>query len=232
MISLIHEYEHTLRVKLGNSPLPFFAEYPYFLWGEVNYDSEGDCKKPTDRSWEFLFLDHRDNEGDDLEIRKVKGEKAQIYKIEGANLKSVRLATYLTILRTEGYIIGSNSSHKISASELEKEIDKLDKRLADAEQIRTMFLNPVLAPFDSRGWWGGWKWCGDRATEFTMGLRFTMKAVTEQDADQEFINHLYDWWNEPPQPFHREGVRYAIKTLTGKEPMKRNFLMRWFGRKG
>jgi hypothetical protein len=29
-------------------PRPYFAEIPYALWGEVNYDSEGDCGRPTD----------------------------------------------------------------------------------------------------------------------------------------------------------------------------------------
>jgi hypothetical protein len=49
------------RIVLGHGPepLPFFAEYPYYLWGEVNYDSEGDCKRPTDRAWTRLELANR-----------------------------------------------------------------------------------------------------------------------------------------------------------------------------
>jgi hypothetical protein len=39
---------HRLRL---TEPRPFFAEVPYYLWGQVNYDSEGDCKSPTDREW-------------------------------------------------------------------------------------------------------------------------------------------------------------------------------------
>jgi hypothetical protein len=39
--------------------MPFFAEAPYFLWGEVNYDSEGNCPRPTDRSWTELELTNR-----------------------------------------------------------------------------------------------------------------------------------------------------------------------------
>ena len=39
-----------LRVRIGEDGMPFFAEAPYFLWGEVNYESEGNCRRPTNRS--------------------------------------------------------------------------------------------------------------------------------------------------------------------------------------
>jgi hypothetical protein len=225
----MEEYQHSLKVKLGNSPLPFFAEYPYFLWGEVNYDSDGNSRKPTDRNWTALYLAHR-SETDRLEILEVS-TKPQIFQVQGIRFESVQLATYLTAFRTGGVVIEPNSAREIPLAELKKEISQLDEHFAEVEKIRTMFLNPVLAPFDSHSWWGGWKWCGDRATDLTMGLRLTMKAVTEQTADQEFIAHLYEWWSEPPESFHREGVRYAIKTLTGKDPENKGFLTRWFGRR-
>jgi hypothetical protein len=225
----MEEYQHSLKVKLGNAPLPFFAEYPYFLWGEVNYDSEGDCKKPTDRGWTSLYLAHR-NENHQLEIFKIS-TKPLIFEIRGTNFEAVQLAAYLTAFRTDGVVIEPSSVSEIPLSKMGKEINRLDERIADAEQVHRMFLNPVLAPFDSHSWWGGWKWCGGRATDLTMGLRLTMKAVAEQDADQEFINELYDWWNKPPQPFHRDGVRYAIQRLTGKDPVDKGFLTKWFGRK-
>src|SRR5262245_37540282 len=38
---------------------PFFAEIPYYVWGEVNYDSMGDCKRPTDREWTWAYFRHR-----------------------------------------------------------------------------------------------------------------------------------------------------------------------------
>jgi hypothetical protein len=40
---------------------PFFAEIPYYIWGEINYDSEGDCKYPTDRTWTWICLTNREN---------------------------------------------------------------------------------------------------------------------------------------------------------------------------
>ena len=45
-----------------------------------------------------------------------------------------------------------------------------------------MFLDPALAPFDAHGWWGGWKWRGTFATDFTLGLRLTMRAVQTGEA--------------------------------------------------
>lgn len=48
---------HRLRL---DSPRPYFAEVPYYLWGQVNYDSEGDCKSPTDRKWTWLELTNRE----------------------------------------------------------------------------------------------------------------------------------------------------------------------------
>lgn len=50
-----------ITVERGSEPLPFFAEYPYYLWGEVNYDSDGGCERPTDRAWKWLELKNRDS---------------------------------------------------------------------------------------------------------------------------------------------------------------------------
>ncbi len=41
-------------------PRPFFAELPYYVWGRVNYDSEGDCKNPLDRDWTWMDLANRE----------------------------------------------------------------------------------------------------------------------------------------------------------------------------
>src|SRR5438270_201485 len=59
-------------------PRPFFAELPYYLWGQVNYDSEGDCKKPTDRHWTRMYLKHRGT----LEVIDIEQEAALCYAIQ------------------------------------------------------------------------------------------------------------------------------------------------------
>jgi hypothetical protein len=232
------EERHTLWVRAGRSLLPFFAEYPYFLWGEVNYDSEGDCEHPTDRTWEWLVLTNRETE-EALEIVLMQEEsedeegaetddwghssapEERIYEIEGSVLESVRLAAYLTAMRSSGQVIDPRTSEVIPLPELEKSLQGLSERLARAERVSRMFLDPVLAPFDSHAWWGGWKWCSEFSTDLTSGLRLTLKAVEEKQADPEFVEWLRDWWNEPPQPFHREGVRYALYALTGVDPAKK-----------
>ena len=212
------EGKHFLIIRLGEDTLPFFAEYPYFLWGEVNYDSEGDCEKPTDRNWNFLYLAHR-AEKDEIEIsNQPKGIESRMYQVAGEKLQLVRLAAYLTALRTGGSILEPESSREMKVSEFVGLLDRPDDRLTLAEQVRAMFLNPALIPFDSKAWWGGWKWCGYFGTKFTIGLRLTMQAVIEGKADREMIDWLLEWWNEPPLSSHREGVRYAIATLTGKDP--------------
>ena len=45
---------------LIESPRPYFAEIPYALWGQVNYDSEGDCVQPTDQNWHEFELENRE----------------------------------------------------------------------------------------------------------------------------------------------------------------------------
>ena len=41
---------------------PYFAEVPYYVWGQVNYDSEGDCDRPRDRNWTSLELTNRETQ--------------------------------------------------------------------------------------------------------------------------------------------------------------------------
>ncbi len=202
-----------LRVRAGDQPQPFFAEYASFLWGEVNYDSEGDCARPTDQNWAYLYLRHRERD-EDVEITKtVASDGGAVYEIVGSPSRSVALAARLTALRTHGSIdeVGSSGRtlatyHRLSASDLSDHI-------VAADSVRTMFLNPTLAPFDSHAWWGGWKWVGNFATDFTIALRATMQAVIERKADDTTIQMLIDWWNEPPAPEHRAGVLHALRVL-------------------
>ena len=207
-----------LKVRLGASPLHFFAEYPYFAWGEVDYDSDGDCERPTDRNWTSLLLTNRETR-ERLKILKASGSsRPAIFGVAGTNPESIRLAAYLTVLRTGGAIVEVEPEGEIYAADLDRVITVPAERLEDVERIRKMFLNPALAPLDSHAWWGGWKWCSDFCTDATSGLRMTMKAVEEGKASPEIIAWLRKWWDNPPQRHHREGVRHAIRVLTGHDP--------------
>ncbi|MBN1430495.1 MAG: hypothetical protein JXB07_19145 [Anaerolineae bacterium] len=210
--------QHFLQVRPGPHPLPFFAEYPYFVWGEVDYESEGDCQHPTDRGWARLALSRRDL-NEKLEIARVspKGERP-LYQIKGSESTSVWSAAYITALRSAGSIINPPSRIPISPDEIAPSIDGVQHRLLAANRVQDMFNEPALASFDSHAWWGGWKWCEEFASGTASGLRYTIKAVIDGMAAPEMIDWLQGWWNAPPGPDHIEGVRYALYVLTGSDP--------------
>jgi len=180
-----------MRIERGTGPLPFFAEYPYYVWGEVNYKSEGNCQRPTDRAWTELAIKNRDS-GESLAIAVRDGE----IEIDGP---SAALAAALTATRT-----GSTVALPLDHGE----------RIARADRVARQFFDPNLAAFDSFGWWGGWKWIDAFATEFTAGLRVVMQSVHERRiVDPEVLPFLTAWRSEPPQEFHETGVAFALAFL-------------------
>jgi hypothetical protein len=54
-------YTYAIAVERGDELLPFFGEYPVFVWGidKPFYDSDGDCKTPKDRDWHALDFGNR-----------------------------------------------------------------------------------------------------------------------------------------------------------------------------
>jgi len=182
-----------ITIERGPEPLPFFAEYPYYLWGEVNYDSDGDCERPTDRAWKSLELMNRDSR----ERLTIECSEAGRVVIEGA---SAREAAALTMLRTGGPVADAPADHIA--------------RLARADQVRAQLLDANLAAFDSFGWWGGWKWIGEFSTDLTSGLRIVLQSVHEQRlVDAGLLDFLRAWQAEPPEDFHRDGVAFAVEHL-------------------
>lgn len=180
-----------VRLKRGSDPLPFFAEYAYYLWGEINYDSEGNCTRPTDRAWTDLQVEHRRTR-ERLRVRCADDEIA----FEGP---SAELAAALTAIRTGG-VAALPEDHA--------------RRIADADRVRGQFLDPNLAAFDSFGWWGGWKWVGEFSTDLTSGLRIVMQCVHEKRlVDPGILTWLREWNVEPPKSFHRDGVAFAVEFL-------------------
>ena len=78
---------HRLRF---DSPRPFFAEVPYYLWGQINYDSEGNCKSPTDRTWTWLELTNRQTR----ERLEITGQ-ADTWEVSGEAPAAARAALFL-----------------------------------------------------------------------------------------------------------------------------------------
>jgi hypothetical protein len=208
-----------ISVRVGDQPFPFFAEYPYFLWGEVNYDSDGDCVRPTDRNWRWLEVVHRET-GERVTISRDDSAPG-LYVCVADELMSARLAAYLTALRSAGHVLDGHGQREIRPEEYApRPADRAEReqRLARAEQARAMFLNSALAPFDSMRWWAGWKWTGRIASEFALGQRLAMLAVQEGRANRRTIKELRAWWEAGPEASEREGVRAALRAATGTDP--------------
>jgi hypothetical protein len=107
----------------------------------------------------------------------------------------------------------------------------IDKQMSRTDRVHDAFRNPSLAAFDSHYWWGGWKWTGKVSTDRGRFHRQVLHAVVNQHADRVLIQDLEDWWHQPPLPGHREGVRQALKVLTGHDPQSRNVVFavrKWF----
>jgi hypothetical protein len=178
-------------VARGTDPLPFFAEYAYYLWGEINYDSDGNCARPTDRAWTELHLANRRTR----ERLRVRCDGNEV-SFEGP---SAELAAALTAVRTGG-VAQLPEDHA--------------RRIAEADRVREQFLDPNLVAFDTFGWWGGWKWVGEFATDMTTGLRIVLQCVHEKRlVDPGILAWLREWNVEPPKPFHRDGVAFAVEFL-------------------
>ena len=89
--------EYQLRI---SGARPFFAELPYYVWGRVNYDSDGDCSTPLDRAWTKMELTNRDTD-ESLEVWS-RGDE---WTVSGPDPAAARL-TYFLANRCDAQIIG------------------------------------------------------------------------------------------------------------------------------
>src|SRR5262249_16575441 len=95
--------EYKLRI---SNPRPFFAEMPYYVWGRVNYDSDGDCKTPLDRAWTEIALT---NGGTD-EGLKVRSRGDQ-WTVSGPDPAAARLTLFLADRCGAELIAGEPAAH-------------------------------------------------------------------------------------------------------------------------
>jgi hypothetical protein len=202
----------TYRIQLDR-PRPFFAEIPYYLWGQVNYDSEGDCKKPTDRQWTWMYLQHRDTR----EVIEIKQEGGA-WLIHGDVETASRLALFLAErcgasadpVPTEP---GRGWDHAMA--------------LLRASRVASEFEQSVLAPFDSNLFWGSWKWIGWCATEFTWVGRWIMHSLVRNDP--RAIPLCIDWLKAPPRFAEQEAALcYAVQRLSGEPARGGKEWVRWY----
>jgi hypothetical protein len=189
---------HQLRLV---QPPPFFAEVPYYVWGEVNYDSDGDCDRPTDRNWSWLELTNR-NTRERLTITC----QADVWTVEGNELAAARAALFLTS-RCGGEWPSPRPAEPLRDWPHEK-------ASARASRVQAEFERPELRPFDvGHYFWGSWKWIGWFSTDFTWVGRWIMHSVVT--GDRRAVCLCAEWLRAgtvgEPQS---QALRYALSRLT------------------
>jgi hypothetical protein len=194
-------------------PRPYFAEIPYYLWGHANYDSEGDCKKPTDRQWTWLYLQHRRTK-EIIEIHR----KNEAWVVEGSAETAGRLAMFL--------VERCGATPPPGPLEAGPDWDHA-AALRRSSQVASEFEQPVLAPFDNHLFWGSWKWIGWYATEFTWVGRWIMHSLVRNDP--RAIPLCIGWLKSPPRfPEQEAALCHAVQHLSGEPARRGNEWVRWY----
>jgi hypothetical protein len=167
---------------------PFFAEVPYYLWGQVNYDSEGDCKSPTDRSWRWLTLTNRETK----EALRVSSQ-AETWIIEGAAPLAARACLFIAT-RCQAQWVGIFPDQELQGWDHKQ-------ALARAAYAQKEFERPELRPFDvGHLFWGSWKWI--------------MHSVVT--GDKRAVNLCIGWLRKGTfSEKQSEALRYALNRFTG-----------------
>jgi hypothetical protein len=193
----------TVRLKV-EQPRPYFAEVPYYLWGQVNYDSEGNCRRPTDRDWTDYYLQNRTT-GETV-VFKAADATPGVLEITGEALLTGRAARLLIERCGATPVDGIGVAADLSWDH--------DAALRRTQRIRDEFPRPELKPFDTHLFWGSCKWVGWFATDFTWVGRWIMNSVLTGDSRAVClcIHWLKDGTFNADQS---TALRYALQRLTG-----------------
>lgn len=198
-------------------PRPYFAELPYYLWGEVNYNSEGDCRRPTDQEWTWIAVTNRTTR----EEVSVTGEPAK-FAIESKRPELAARTALLLVERSAaaGYEPGRDASAWNHAA-----------ALARTRRIRAEFPRPELKPFDSMLFWGSWKWVGWYATDLALPGRWIMNSVLTHDTRAVFL--CAEWLRAGTvHPDQSAALRAALSTLTGQTFATDRQWIEWYDHTG
>lgn len=193
--------------------LPYFAELPYYLWGQVNYDSEGDCARPTDRAWSWMDLQHRGTQ----ESVRIAHEGAAWF-VHGNVQTAARLALFLVERcgATPGPKRGDVGADWDQAAAAWR-----------ASRVACEFEQPSLSPFDNHFFWGSWKWIGWYATDCTWVGRWIMHSVVRKEP--RAIPLCVDWLKAPPSfPEQEIALCHAMQHLSGEPARSGREWVRWY----
>jgi hypothetical protein len=193
-------FEYKLRLA---GERPYFAELPYALWGDVNYNSEGDCRRPTDRAWTWLQLTHRET-GAEVTVDPDDG----LFRVRSDDGPLAAQTAAFLLARAGGEAVGADPRAAVGDW-------SVDDALLASARVRAEFPRPELVPFDDDVFWGSWKWVGPTGTTYTWVGRWIMNAVLHRDPRAVLL--CIDWladgtYNETQSA----GLRAALAHLTGE----------------
>lgn len=193
---------------------PYFAEVPYYVWGEVNYDSEGDCARPRDRNWTSLELTNRDTDESVTIAAPAEGP----WEVRGDGDASARACLFLVersgALPMDGPLPTDPDWDHGAASRR-------------AAAVAREFEASELALFDSHLFWGSWKWIGWFASEFTWVGRWIMHSVVRKDV--RAVNLCVEWLRDGPfSPEQSAALRGALSLLTKHKFSSDAEWVRWY----
>lgn len=197
-------------------PRPYFAELPYYLWGEVNYDSEGDCSKPTAQDWTWLDLARRDRNNDDhIQITS----EGSTWRVIADNPAAARTAIFLHE-RCSAVSVSPKPESQLGDWDCER-------ASARARQVAEEFSSPKLKPFDSHLFWGSWKWVGGFATHSAWVGRYIMHSILT--SDPRGVNLCVQWLRDGTfNEAQSESLRYALSELTGEAFLTDRDWIKWY----
>lgn len=196
------------------TPRPYFAEVPYYLWGTVNYKSDGDCKCPTDQNWTWLELRNRDTQ-DEIEISTEKDR----WLVCGEDSIAARAASFLCS-RCGAIPEGCSPADNVGVWDHDSAMQK-------AQRVAQEFSSPPLQPFDSHWFWGSWKWIGWFATDLTLCGRLIMLSVLKNDS--RGVPLCVGWLKDGTVSEEQsKALRYALNHLTGTEFETDREWVRWY----
>lgn len=210
------EYEY--RIEL-TSARPYFAEIPYYLWGEVNYDSEGDCKRPTDRLWFDLELTNRETR----EAVDIAG-KDRVFVVSSMDRQLAARAALFLCVRVGGRVIGEDPRQAVGHWE---HATAMQRTLP----VREEFERPELEPFDSHLFWGSWKWVGLFFSEFAWVGRWIMHSVVR--GDKRGVSLCAEWLRDGTVDEKQSAaLHYAVERLAGRKFPSDRALVHWYFSEG
>lgn len=168
--------------------LPYFAELPYYLWGSVNYNSEGDCRSPRDRDWHWLRIQQRPSSASSTDQAFSITVHTASLEIEGSCAEQV--AGFFTQPEPAG--------------------------LRRAQLVQKLFARSELDGWDSMLFWGSWKWIGVFASDLCEVGRWLMLDALRHSADGAWL--ALAWAKQSPFPEQqRRLVQHAQQACAQSE---------------